>query len=186
MAIRLRRTAGDSHPPWGRGWSNRASSKCAWSAFTMRYTLVREQNRNVAISVGVRPAAHNSRTCTASKEPYRACRNSASIHSCSGGGISSMVEPRTVRPPRYLGGVATLAIPKRPSLCQSHASWFRNELPLVPNHLGSGILSYALSPTWTVELAGQYTGAQFLLGDESNRRHKLAPYGIVNLGVRYE
>src|SRR5713101_1261372 len=92
----------------------------------MRYTLVREQNRNVAISVGVRPAAHNSRTCTASKEPYRACRNSASIHSCSGGGISSMVEPRTVRPPRYLGGVATLAIPKRPSLCQSHASWFRS------------------------------------------------------------
>src|SRR5216684_3971668 len=91
----------------------------------MRYTLVREQNRNVAISVGVRPAAHNSRTCTASKEPYRACRNSASIHSCSGGGISSMGEPRTVRPPRYLGGVATLAIPKRPSLCQSHASWFR-------------------------------------------------------------
>src|SRR5713101_1683752 len=90
----------------------------------MRYTLVREQNRNVAISVGVRPAAHNSRTCTASKEPYRACRNSASIHSCSGGGISSMVEPRTVRPPRYLGGVATLEIPKRPSLCQSHASWF--------------------------------------------------------------
>src|SRR5712692_11410942 len=126
MAIRLRRTAGDSHPPWGRGWSNRASRKCAWSAFTMRYTLVREQNRNVAISVGVRPAAHNSRTCTASKEPYRACRNSASIHSCSGGGISSMVEPRTVRPPRYLGGVATLAIPKRPSLCQSHASWFRD------------------------------------------------------------
>src|SRR5712691_11848036 len=125
MAIRLRRTAGDSHPPWGRGWSNRASSKCAWSAFTMRYTLEREQNRNVAISVGVRPAAHNSRTCTASKEPYRACRNSASIHSCSGGGISSMGEPRTVRPPRYLGGVATLAIPKRPSLCQSHASWFR-------------------------------------------------------------
>src|SRR5713101_554672 len=127
MAIRLRRTAGDSHPPWGRGWSNRASRKCAWSAFTMRYTLVREQNRNVAISVGVRPAAHNSRTCTASKEPYRARRNSATIHSCSGGGISSMVEPGTVIPPRYLECGATLEIPKRSSLCQSHASWFREE-----------------------------------------------------------
>src|SRR5216684_2208915 len=90
----------------------------------MRTTLVRPQHRNLENTTGVRPAAHNSRTCTASKEPYRACRNSASIHSCSGGGISSMVEPRTVRPPRYLGGVATLAIPKRPSLCQSHASWF--------------------------------------------------------------
>src|SRR5712692_3091059 len=92
----------------------------------MRYTLEREQNRNVAISVGVRPAAHNSRTCTASKAPYRACRHLANIHSCSCGGISSMVESRTVRPPRYLGGVATLAIPKRSSLCQSHASWFRS------------------------------------------------------------
>src|SRR5229473_4635470 len=91
----------------------------------MRYTLEREQNRNVAISVGVRPAAHNSRTCTASKVPYRAWRNLANIHSCSCGGISSMVELRTVMPPRYLGGVATLEIPKRSSLCQSHASWFR-------------------------------------------------------------
>src|SRR5712691_8834414 len=35
-----------------------------------------------------------------------------------------MVEPGTVIPPRYLGGVATLKIPKRSSLCQSHASWF--------------------------------------------------------------
>src|SRR5712692_3427016 len=90
----------------------------------MRYTLVREQNRNVAISVGVRPAAHNSRTCMVSKQPGRAWCNSASIHSCSCRGISNMVELRTVRPPRYLGGVATLAIPQRSSLCQSHASWF--------------------------------------------------------------
>src|SRR5262245_39256575 len=35
-----------------------------------------------------------------------------------------MVEPRTVRPPRYLDGVATLEISKRSLLCQSHASWF--------------------------------------------------------------
>src|SRR5216684_958792 len=96
----------------------------------MRTTLVRPQHRNLENTTGVRPAAHNSRTCTASKEPYRACRNSASIHSCSGGGISSMVEPRTVRPPRYLGGVATLAIQKRPSLCQSHASWFSADCQL--------------------------------------------------------
>src|SRR5712692_4476901 len=36
-----------------------------------------------------------------------------------------MVEPGTVIPPPYLGCVATLEIPKRSSLCQSHASWFR-------------------------------------------------------------
>src|SRR5207247_6558182 len=36
-----------------------------------------------------------------------------------------MVAPGTVIPPRYLGGIATPEIPKRSSLCQSHASWFR-------------------------------------------------------------
>src|SRR5713101_3195744 len=90
----------------------------------MRYTLVREQNRHVAIAVGVRPAAHNRRTCRVSTPPCRAWRTSARIPSCSCRGISSMVAPRTVRPPRYLGGIATLAIPPRSSLCHSHASWF--------------------------------------------------------------
>src|SRR5713226_5984403 len=85
----------------------------------MRYTLVREQNSHIAISVGVRPAAHN--------KPYRACRNSANIHSCSCRGIFSMVELCTVGPPQYLGGIATLEIPKRSLLCQSHASWFSDE-----------------------------------------------------------
>src|SRR5438045_2939174 len=40
----------------------------------MRYTLVREQNRKAAISVGVRPAAHNSRTCKVSTQPRPAWR----------------------------------------------------------------------------------------------------------------
>src|SRR5436309_2326609 len=35
-----------------------------------------------------------------------------------------MVAPGTVIPPWYLGCVATPEIPKRSSLCQSHASWF--------------------------------------------------------------
>jgi hypothetical protein len=39
-----------------------------------------------------------------------------------------MVEPGMVIPPQYLGGVATPEIPKRSSLCQSHASWFRQIL----------------------------------------------------------
>src|SRR5262245_47339760 len=91
----------------------------------MRYTLVREQNRKAASSVGVRPAAHNSRTWRASPLPRRAWRNSASIQSCSCRGISSMVELRTVNPPRYLDGVAALEIPKRSSLCHSHESRFR-------------------------------------------------------------
>src|SRR5262249_653171 len=83
----------------------------------MRYTLEREQNRNAAISVGVRPAAHNSRTCTASKAPYRACRNLANIHSCSCGGISSMVESCTVMPPRYLDVVLQLSKYQRGRHC---------------------------------------------------------------------
>src|SRR5215813_5386924 len=83
----------------------------------MRYTLEREQNRNAAISVGVRPAAHNSRTCTASKAPYRACRNLANIHSCSCGGISSMVESCTVTSPRYLDVVLQLSKYQRGRHC---------------------------------------------------------------------
>src|SRR5215813_8312879 len=110
----------------------------------IRYTLVREQNRKVAISVGVRPAAHNSRTCSASTPPRRAWRNSASIQSCSCKGISSMVEPRTGRPPRYLDGVATLGIPKRSSLCHSHASWFRAFARLPPSHPYPCLLSLFL------------------------------------------
>ncbi len=90
----------------------------------MRYTLEREQNSYVAISVGVRPAVHRRRTWNASRYPWRARRNSASIHSCSDSEICSMVEPDTVIPPLYLGGVATPDISVRPSLCQSHASWF--------------------------------------------------------------
>src|SRR3954452_14315604 len=91
----------------------------------MRDTLEREQNRDLAISVGVRPAAPNKRTWKASKCPCRARRNSASLHSCSGCAISSMVEPGTVTPPEYLGCVATPDISARSSLCQSHAAWVR-------------------------------------------------------------
>src|SRR5215813_10043535 len=83
----------------------------------MRYTLEREQNKTAAISVGVRPAAHNSRTCTASKAPYRACRNLANIHSCSCGGISSMVESCTVTSPRYLDVVLQLSKYQRGRHC---------------------------------------------------------------------
>src|SRR5262249_29895200 len=83
----------------------------------MRYTLEREQNRNAAISVGVRPAAHNSRTCTASKAPDRASRNLANIHSCSCGGMSCMVESCTVMPPRYLDVVLQLSKYQRGRHC---------------------------------------------------------------------
>ena len=49
-----------------------------------------------------------------------------------------MVEPRTVRPPQYLGGVAIPEIPKRSSLCQSHASWFR----LQTHQVGFAVAAY--------------------------------------------
>ena len=82
----------------------------------------------------------------------------------------------------FLGG-SLLPAPEPGAVQQVRAG---NALPLVPNHVGNAAISYALSPAWTVELEGRYTGAQFLLGDESNRRRRLSPYGIVNLGVRYD
>ena len=88
----------------------------------------------------------------------------------------------TLQDARFLSS-GTLPAPEPGTVQHIHTG---NELPLVPNHLGSGTLSYALSPAWTVTLEGRYTGAQMLLGDESNRRPRLAPYGTVNLGVLYE
>lgn len=63
----------------------------------MRYTLEREQKRKAAIAVGLCPAAHSSKMCQAKREPSRDRRRAASIWSCSGCGISSMVVLGMVR-----------------------------------------------------------------------------------------
>src|SRR5580765_6023950 len=68
-------------------------------ARTIRYTLEREQNRKAAISVGFRPAAHNSKMWNARREPYRVRRRTARIWTCSAGGISSKVVDGTVGAP---------------------------------------------------------------------------------------
>jgi len=71
----------------------------AREARPMRYPREREHKSTAAMSLGARPAAPRSRTCRASRSPYRARRNSARLRACSSGGISTIVGLGTA-PPR--------------------------------------------------------------------------------------
>ncbi|MBI3302571.1 MAG: TonB-dependent receptor [Deltaproteobacteria bacterium] len=58
-------------------------------------------------------------------------------------------------------GSSLLPAPAPGAVQQVHAG---NALPLVPNHVGSGVISYALSPTWTVEIEGRTRARSSCLG----------------------
>ena len=86
-----------------------------------------------------------------------------------------MVEVRIVKPPRYVGGVATLAIPKRSSLCQSHASWFRVlrlGAGVVITACGAGIIRGAVSEGWDQDKAG---GCEHSLQNTLDPLHHVTP-----------
>jgi iron complex outermembrane receptor protein len=61
-----------------------------------------------------------------------------------------------------------------------------NRLPGIPRHLVKATLRYAVTPSWSVNLAGQLTSGQFLRGDESNLNPQLSGYLNVRLGTRWQ
>lgn len=61
-----------------------------------------------------------------------------------------------------------------------------DRLPLVPPHRLNGGVEMALTAGWKFALTGTYVGAQYLRGDEANRRRKLAPYFVANARMEYQ
>ncbi|MGE0823371.1 MAG: TonB-dependent receptor [Candidatus Binatia bacterium] len=60
-----------------------------------------------------------------------------------------------------------------------------NRLPLVPPHRVNGGLELLLTPRWRVSLDGTYVDAQYLRGDEDNKRGQLDPYFVANAQLTY-
>jgi iron complex outermembrane recepter protein len=59
-----------------------------------------------------------------------------------------------------------------------------NDLPLVPRHRVNAAVEYQPWPWLTLWLSGSYVGSQRLRGDEENVEPTLAPYVVVNGGIR--